>query len=398
MSCSRSRATHISACGLRTMLSTMSSTISSTRSTSKAWPSADVGHELVEQVRGLRSRPRARAATSSSTVVWLSVGLDRDAGRQQRGARLEFLGRLRERGQRHRVAARAPRAARGALPKSPRHARSRARPSTPSESAPGIGRRGSRRCAAAGRGARGRPRGGSAGAARPSRASLPARGSPRGRGRRGRRRPRHRRAATGLRRRVLWPRRRRGACHVRERRLVLVAERARAIDHHVLAMRAQRGGSGPRPSIRKPCSRKGVSTHGRSRSATNMPTLISAARTLVAIGPAFYAPGGQARRVQTKASVPAGKCERLGNARARAASSRPNQRASVAPYWSTEVVGIQRPSNSASSGPPRTSAGVGAVQRAAAHRAAEDEVVVAPCVVACPRRRRAATCGRSRTA
>jgi len=35
---SRSFATHMSACGLRTMLSTMSSTISSTRSTSNDWP------------------------------------------------------------------------------------------------------------------------------------------------------------------------------------------------------------------------------------------------------------------------------------------------------------------------------------------------------------------------
>ena len=32
----------------------------------------------------------------------------------------------------------------------------------------------------------------------------------------------------------------------------------------------------PSSSMRNPCSRKGVSTHGRSRSATNMPTLMSA--------------------------------------------------------------------------------------------------------------------------
>src|SRR5260221_4523118 len=36
-------------------------------------------------------------------------------------------------------------------------------------------------------------------------------------------------------------------------------------------------------SIRKPCSGNGVSTHGRSRSVTNIPTLSSVVRILVAI-------------------------------------------------------------------------------------------------------------------
>jgi hypothetical protein len=40
-------------------------------------------------------------------------------------------------------------------------------------------------------------------------------------------------------------------------------------------------------SMRKPCSRNGVSTHGRSRSATNMPTLRSVLWIFVAIGVAF---------------------------------------------------------------------------------------------------------------
>ena len=35
----------------------------------------------------------------------------------------------------------------------------------------------------------------------------------------------------------------------------------------------------------------------------------------------------------------------------------PNQRASVAPYWSTAIVGIQRPSFSASLGPPSVNCG-----------------------------------------
>ena len=41
-------------------------------------------------------------------------------------------------------------------------------------------------------------------------------------------------------------------------------------------------------STRNPCSRKGVSTHGRSRSATNMPTLRSVVNILEAMAPAFY--------------------------------------------------------------------------------------------------------------
>ena len=51
------------------------------------------------------------------------------------------------------------------------------------------------------------------------------------------------------------------------------------------------------------------------------------------------------------------KAARLGNTVARSDAGAPNQRASVAPYWSTAVVGIQRPRFSASFGPPSASVG-----------------------------------------
>jgi len=52
-----------------------------------------------------------------------------------------------------------------------------------------------------------------------------------------------------------------------------------------------------------------------------------------------------------------GKRARLGNTPASCAGCTPNHRASVAPYWSTALDGIHRPSFSASSGPPSASAG-----------------------------------------
>jgi hypothetical protein len=61
----------------------------------------------------------------------------------------------------------------------------------------------------------------------------------------------------------------------------------------------------------------------------------------------------------------------FGNTVARSALATPNQRASVAPYWSTAVVGIQRPRTSASLGPPSARVGILTVQVAALHRVAE---------------------------
>ena len=52
-----------------------------------------------------------------------------------------------------------------------------------------------------------------------------------------------------------------------------------------------------------------------------------------------------------------GKRDRFGNTDAKSAVGTPNHFASVAPYWSTDVVGIQRPRCSASSGPPSASVG-----------------------------------------
>jgi hypothetical protein len=60
----------------------------------------------------------------------------------------------------------------------------------------------------------------------------------------------------------------------RRRRFELVAGRSCAIDDHVFAVRLS-ARICSWFSTRKPCRRNGVSTHGRSRSATNMPTLRS---------------------------------------------------------------------------------------------------------------------------
>ena len=50
--------------------------------------------------------------------------------------------------------------------------------------------------------------------------------------------------------------------------------------------------------------------------------------------------------------------ERFGSAVASAAGVAPSQAASAAAYWSTAIVGIQRPSLPTSSGPPGTNVGI----------------------------------------
>jgi hypothetical protein len=59
----------------------------------------------------------------------------------------------------------------------------------------------------------------------------------------------------------------------------------------------------------------------------------------------------------TKPNVAGAKECRFGSTLARPAASTPNQLASVAAYWSTDVVGIQRPSVPSSSGPASPSVG-----------------------------------------
>ena len=71
----------------------------------------------------------------------------------------------------------------------------------------------------------------------------------------------------------------------------------------------------------------------------------------------------------------------FGKTVARLPLSTPNQVASVAKYWSMAVVGIQRPVL-VSFGPLTVRAGNVAVGSLAFDRAAEDEVMAAPAVVA----------------
>ena len=275
MSCSRRRAIHIRASGLRTMLSTMSSTISSTRSTSKLCPRrmSDTSFASRSAERSTTSRARG---TSCSTLTWSTYVVIAIPG----GAR----------------AARASNSwadstgtSRGAGAVSRRNMPFNAvimRPKNPGPEADAIAENGAasggmeeawgaigralaaRPGPAAGRGrpalgasgptgARGVTASGSTaapGATLAMRCTTPCAGAPAGE------------APAGP---SYWSPR----------------ERARStITNSQWARSAAICSSS---SIRKPCRRNGVSTHGRSRSATNMPILSSWVSTLFAISPAF---------------------------------------------------------------------------------------------------------------
>ena len=66
----------------------------------------------------------------------------------------------------------------------------------------------------------------------------------------------------------------------------------------------------------------------------------------------------------------------------RSAALTPNHCASVAAYCELAVEGTQRPLEPESSGPAKREGRIGAVDLAALDRAADDDVVRAPCVIA----------------
>jgi hypothetical protein len=83
------------------------------------------------------------------------------------------------------------------------------------------------------------------------------------------------------------------------------------------------------------------------------------------VRPGRGACGGPAQQLEPgvrNPSGPAGKLAMFGKTAGRSSAETPNQRASVEPYCSTEVVGIQRPRSycETSSAPPTISSGPGA--------------------------------------
>ena len=88
-----------------------------------------------------------------------------------------------------------------------------------------------------------------------------------------------------------------------------------------------------------------------------------------------------------------GKLPMLGNTEAISASASPNQRASVAAYWSTDVVGIQASARIRSAigvvHPAQLQMrvrrtvcrGIHSVEISAQNRTAEDDHVIAPCMI-----------------